>query len=281
MARTRSHRTLHASRRAPLHIARLHLRLAGFLLWDAKQTADTYRVQVRNFYGALKVRDQQENEEYNAMRMLVHGTISHGEQLRDPQFRRTHTSYYSENSGIGLAMLEAETKPHVRAAVIGLGAGVLATYCREGDEFHFYDINPAVYKIATTEFTFLGDCPGKKQVFLGDARLIMESKPPQNYDVIAVDAFSGDAIPVHLLTREAFQLYFRHLKPTGTLGVHISNQYLDLGPVISRIAQDLGKHAIVVDDDEDKDYLSSSPGSSSPAPTPSSSPQAKTSPSSP
>jgi len=92
----------------------------------------------------------------------------------------------------------------------------------------------------------------------GDARLIMESKPPQNYDVIAVDAFSGDAIPVHLITKEAFQLYFKHLSPTGTLGVHISNQYLDLAPVVSRIAQELGKHAIVVDDDEEKDYLSSS-----------------------
>ena len=232
--------------------------LAGFLIWDAKDTADTYRLQVRNFYGALKVRDQKEDEDNNAMRMLVHGTISHGEQLRDPQFRRTHTSYYSENSGIGLAMLEAENRPSIHAAVIGLGAGVLATYCRDKDSFDFYDINPAVYKIATTEFTFLGDCPGQKHVFLGDARLIMESRPPQQYDVIAVDAFSGDAIPVHLLTREAFQLYFKHLKPTGTLGVHISNQYLDLAPVVSRIAQDLGKHAIVVDDEEDKDYLSSS-----------------------
>ncbi len=140
--------------------------------------------------------------------------------------------------------------------VIGLGAGVTAAYGRRGDFFRFYEINPLDLKIANTWFTFLKDCPADHQVLLGDARLTLERQPSQQFDVLAVDAFTSDAIPVHLLTREAFQLYFRHLNRTGILAVHVSNRYLDLEPVVARNAVDLGRIAIEVDDDgEDEDYL--------------------------
>jgi spermidine synthase len=147
----------------------------------------------------------------------------------------------------------------VRVAVIGLGAGVTASFCRAGDVFRFYEINPLALSIASTWFMFLRDCKADHQVLLGDARLTLEAQPSQQYDLMAIDAFSSDAIPVHLLTREAFALYFRHLKSTGILAVHVSNRYLDLVPVVSRNARDFSKTAVDVDDDdEEEDYFSNS-----------------------
>jgi SAM-dependent methyltransferase len=151
-----------------------------------------------------------------------------------------------------------ERSPSVRVGAIGLGAGVLASYCRPGDVYRFYDINPEVLKIATSEFTFLRDCAGHVNVLLGDARLTLESQPPQNFDLLVVDAFSGDAIPVHLLTREAVVEYFRHLKSDGILAVHVSNKYLDLVPIVAAIAADLGKTAIFVEDPGDEGKYPSS-----------------------
>jgi hypothetical protein len=140
-----------------------------------------------------------------------------------------------------------------------LGAGVTASYCRAGDFFRFYEINPLALSIASTWFTFLGDCKADHQVLLGDARLTLEAQPSQQFDLMAIDAFTSDAIPVHLLTREAFALYFRQLKPSGILAVHVSNRYLDLVPVVSRNAHDLGKIAVDVDDeDEETDYFANS-----------------------
>jgi len=147
----------------------------------------------------------------------------------------------------------------VRVAVIGLGAGVTASYCRAGDVFRFYEINPLALSIASTWFTFLRDCKADHEVLLGDARLTLEAQPGQQFDIMAIDAFTSDAIPVHLLTREAFALYFRHLKPTGILAVHVSNRYLDLVPVVARNARDLGKAAVDIDDsDEEEDYFTNS-----------------------
>jgi spermidine synthase len=143
--------------------------------------------------------------------------------------------------------------------VVGLGAGVTAAYCRPGDTFRFYEINPLGLSIATTWFTFFNDCPGDHQVYLGDARLSLEQQASQQFDVLAIDAFTSDAIPVHLLTREAFVVYFRHLKPTGILAVHVSNRYLNLVPVVARNAQDLGRVAMDIDDDgESESYYSGS-----------------------
>jgi spermidine synthase len=137
----------------------------------------------------------------------------------------------------------------MRVGVIGLGAGVVASYCRPEDFYRYYEINPIVEPIARKEFTFLNDCAGDLKVNLGDARLTLESQPPQNFDLLAVDAFSGDAVPVHLLTREAFVEYFRHIKIDGILAIHVSNRYLDLVPIVANIAEELHKPAIVVEDD--------------------------------
>jgi spermidine synthase len=142
--------------------------------------------------------------------------------------------------------------------VIGLGTGTLAAYGRAGDYFRFYEINPLVLRLANTEFTFLKICKARLDVALGDARLSLEREPQENFDVLAVDAFSSDAIPVHLLTREAFILYFRHLKPDGVLAVHVSNRHLNLTPVVKLAAVSLRKEARLVDtEDEENDVFGS------------------------
>jgi SAM-dependent methyltransferase len=134
--------------------------------------------------------------------------------------------------------------------VVGLGAGTLAAYSRAGDKLHFYEINPLMQSIAQTKFTYLSDSPAHVDIALGDARIAMSREAPQNFDILVVDAFSGDAIPVHLLTREAFALYWRHLKPNGVLAVHVSNRYLDLAPVVELAAQRSGKSAWLVENDD-------------------------------
>jgi hypothetical protein len=131
--------------------------------------------------------------------------------------------------------------------VVGLGAGTLAAYGRGGDRLHFYEINPLMQSIAQRQFTYLSDSPAHIYIALGDARITMAREPPQNFDILVVDAFSGDAIPVHLLTREAFALYWHHLKPSGVLAVHISNRYLNLAPVVELAAQRSGKAAWLVE----------------------------------
>jgi len=216
-----------------------------------KQRVDRkYHLQVRNFYGMLQVEDMETGGEDGRVRSLMHGTIEHGAQLLDPNFRHEPTLYYLRTSGVGLAMqyLKAHS-PQMRVGAIGLGAGVIASYCRIGDSYRFYEINPEVVKVASSEFTFLRDCPGRLDISLGDARLMLESQEPQHFDLLAVDAFSGDAIPIHLITREAFLEYFRHLNDDGILAIHVSNKYLDLVPVVARIAENLGKRAIAVYDD--------------------------------
>ena len=135
--------------------------------------------------------------------------------------------------------------------VVGLGVGTLAAYGRPGDRFKFYEINPLVVQIANSEFSFLRDSEAKVDIVMGDGRLSLEHEPPQGFDVLVVDAFSGDSIPVHLLTREAFELYFRHLNPKGVLAVHISNQYLNLAPVVAGAANWLGKEAVMVENKAD------------------------------
>ncbi|HEY6972179.1 MAG TPA: fused MFS/spermidine synthase [Candidatus Angelobacter sp.] len=208
-----------------------------------------YDFQVRNFYGVLQVRDLETGDEDGRVRSLIHGIIEHGAQVLDPNLRREPTLYYIRTSGVGLAIEYLKARSHhIRVGTIGLGAGVVASYCRVGDVYRFYEINPEVVKIANSRFTFLEDCRGKLDVLLGDARLTLEKQEPQDFDLLAVDAFSGDAIPVHLITREAFVEYFRHLDSNGILAIHVSNKYLDLVPVVARIAENLGKHAIGVYD---------------------------------
>lgn len=227
--------------------------LCGYLGWQQSKGGKDDRVQVRNFYGALHVYDETldggKDEPEQPARVLIHGTIEHGAQMLTPADRDEPTSYYIRTSGVGLAQEFLHHRVHMRVGVIGLGAGVIASYCRPEDVYRYYEINPLVEPIARTQFTFLNDCGGDLKVNLGDARLTLESQEPQNFDLLAVDAFSGDAIPVHLLTREAVIEYFRHIKVDGILAVHVSNRYLDLLPIVAGIAEDLHKRAIVVDDD--------------------------------
>lgn len=233
--------------------------LAIHLGYQKHRADKIFRLSLRNFYGVLRVRDIPADEENTPVRRLIHGTINHGTQRLDAAYRDEPTSYYGPYSGMGRAMGYLQHRGPVRVAVIGLGAGVTASFCRAGDVFRFYEINPLALSIASTWFTFLRDCKADHQVLLGDARLTLEAQPSQQFDLMAIDAFTSDAIPVHLLTREAFALYFRHLKPEGILAVHVSNRYLDLVPVVSRNAHDLGKTAVDVDDeDEDADYFSDS-----------------------
>ena len=203
-------------------------------------TEDVVHIE-RNHYGVLRVKENQSrlDEIDTRYRSLVHGAILHGEQYLADKYRRSATTYYKTSSGIGKALLAFEGKP-IRVGVIGLGAGSLAVYADDDDTYRFYDINPAVIRVARTWFTYLEDAPGKMETVLGDARLSLEREPPQAFDVLAVDAFSGDSIPVHLITVEAFTEYLRHLKPQGVIAFHVSNRFLDLKPVLLAIAEKHG-----------------------------------------
>ncbi len=206
-------------------------------------------VMARNFYGGLRVNEYEKGTN-DEIRILVHGTVTHGIQYTAPARRNERTSYYGRGSGVSLAANYLR-RSSLRVGVIGLGAGSLAAYARPGDVFRFYEINPLVEQLAQSEFTYLSDCRGKVDVVLGDGRLSLEREPGSRYDLLVVDAFSGDAIPVHLLTKQAMELYFRHLKPGGILALHITNTHLDLEPVVERLATTLGKHALLVSTESD------------------------------
>jgi spermidine synthase len=204
----------------------------------------------RNFYGVLTVFEHRKDEPRGHHYLLQHGRITHGLQFADPQLQPLATTYYGHQSGLGLA-LEGMTRVNRRIGIIGLGTGTIATYARAGDFLHFYEINPAVKELAEQPFTYLNKCAGNWAITPGDARLSLENESSQNFDLLALDAFSGDAIPVHLLTREAFALYLSHLNTNGLLAVHISNHFLDLEPVVLRQAAEFGLHAVVIDHDAD------------------------------
>jgi hypothetical protein len=194
----------------------------------------------------------------DATRGLTHGTINHGEQYLNPARQMLPTTYYGPNTGIGLAIRSKQKNGPIRVGVIGLGTGTTTAYGRAGDYYRVYEINPLVLHLsvpesptAIPEFKFLRYCPAKHDVAMGDARLSLEREQPENFDVLAVDAFSSDSIPVHLLTFEAMKLFFHHLKPDGILAVHISNRFLDLEPVVLGESQALNKVARTVDTDDD------------------------------
>ncbi len=215
---------------------------------------DGARVLERNFYGTLRTEDWGSADDADGKRQLVNGVILHGEQFLAPARRRDPTSYYGPTSGIGV-LLKLKDRPGRQVGVIGLGTGSLAAYGRPGDRFHFYEINPQVVELAHTEFTFLSDTPAAIEVTLGDARLSLEREPPQGFDVLVVDAFSSDAIPIHLLTTEALGVYLRHMRPDGVIAVHVSNRFFDLPPVVKLVAAAYGlDSSLLVDNPYDPEY---------------------------
>jgi hypothetical protein len=227
--------------------------MCAVVVLNVRSTKRDSVVMSRNFYGALRVQ-QLSTKSGSGYRVLYHGTIQHGAQFLSFPENRNPTTYYGRRSGVGLALRFCCDGPK-RVGVIGLGAGTLAAYGKPGDSFRFYEINPQVLKIARDWFSYLKQSPAKSEIILGDARLSLENEPPQKFDVLAVDAFSGDAIPVHLLTREAFALYFRHLKPDGILAVHTSNTYLNLAPVVRLLAEDSDYVFRLIASDEDTPAL--------------------------
>ena len=174
---------------------------------------------------------------------LMHGTTVHGVQRTDPAYRLTPTTYYSAESGIGIAMGRAPALfgPQARIGVVGLGIGTLACYRQPGQAWTFFEIDPLVLEFSRRGlFTFMDECAGQAPIVIGDARLAIEDLPPASFDLLAIDAFSSDAIPQHLLTREALQIYFDALSPDGVVMIHISNRFVALGPVLSRLVEEEG-----------------------------------------
>ncbi|MEZ5399425.1 MAG: fused MFS/spermidine synthase [Bryobacteraceae bacterium] len=226
------------------------LGLCVFLGRTMRDAVAGYLLAERNFYGMLRVREQDAGE-WEGYRSLLHGSINHGEQWTHQQRRRELLTYYCDGSGIGRAMRSLDSGPR-KIGVLGLGAGTMAAFGRPGDEVRFYEINPLVPVIANTQFSFFPDCPSRKEIAMGDGRLSLEREPSNQYDLLMMDAFSGDSIPVHLVTREAFTQYYRHLKLDGLIVMHISNKYLDLEPVLAGVANDLGKPARVYESDDDE-----------------------------
>ncbi|HEX6661616.1 MAG TPA: fused MFS/spermidine synthase [Sphingomicrobium sp.] len=213
--------------------------------WEKLQLTASPGKMTRSFFGIYSIRPGA-----NDSRRLVHGTTLHGVQnLGSPERERMETTYYAPLSGVGLAMQEAPVLlgPQARVAIVGLGAGTLACYAQPGQSWTFYEIDPAVVRIARdpARFTFVTRCTPDAQIKVGDARLLIEREPAGSKDVLAVDAFSSDSVPMHLLTAEAFADYRRLLSPRGLLLVHISNRYLDLKPVVAAAAAAGGWNASI------------------------------------
>ena len=226
------------------------LGVAGSAAYDGLRHYDDVLVSERGFYGVLRVKEYGSPGEESHLRRLVHGAIMHGEQYLHDERRRLMTTYYTETSGIGAAIKSRSANP-LRVGVIGLGTGTIAAYGRPGELYRFYEIDPRVVEIARRDFTYLADGRAKIEIALGDARLTLEREAPQGFEVLAVDAFSSDAIPVHLITREALGVYLKHVKPDGIVAFHLSNRFLDLVPVVARLAKEHGAHAMLVNDDPD------------------------------
>ena len=222
------------------------LLLVGFL-WTGNQEQILYKE--RNFFGIHNV----VHDSKEGYHLLFHGTTLHGAQSLNPTRTHEPLAYYHPTGPLGQAFAVYPKNPnHSKVAIIGLGAGSAACYASPGQQLTFYEIDPAVKRIArdTRYFTFLKDCPGKVRIVLGDARLSLANAPDHSYDLIILDAFSSDAIPIHLLTREALKLYLSKLSESGVLVFHISNRYLDLKPVLGHLTQDLGLAGLVQDDME-------------------------------
>ena len=208
----------------------------------------------RNFYGSVRVTHAHEPPKA-AVRALYHGVVVHGRQILHPDFRRMPITYYAPSSGLGLALGQCCQGRPRRIGVIGLGTGSAAVYGHPGDTIRFYEIDRAIVDIATSYFTYLRDSPATIETVLGDARVSLAAEAPQRYDVLVVDAFSGDAVPAHLMTVQALELYRRHLAAGGIMAFHVSNNFLTLAPVVEQLARNAGMQTVRVITQEDQTRL--------------------------
>jgi len=209
----------------------------------------------RNFYGTVAVYDVDADNPAEHHLSLTHGTVVHGRQYRAPEKQNLPLAYYSETSGVGRALGFFASEPSLSVGAVGLGVGTLARYARPGDHFEFYEINPAVARLAERYFTYLARCGPACELVMGDARLSLERQEPQKFHVLVLDAFSGDAVPTHLLTQQAFDLYLRHLRPDGVIAVNITNRQLDLAPVLAGLAEQAGLKSTRIDTPYDRARL--------------------------
>ena len=214
----------------------------------AYQYSEGMRVMERDFYGVVRTADHEDPVPYRSM---YHGGIMHGGQLLGDANRNTPADYFNPGSGYGrvfTSLREISPGKPLSVGVIGLGAGVIAAWMKPGDRLVFYEISPRVVDIARREFTFLADTPAKTELIMGDGRLSLEREAPRGYDVLGIDAFSGDSIPMHLVTREAMALYVKHIKPDGVIVFQATNRFIDLLPVVKRLAAEFGLEAVNVGD---------------------------------
>ena len=223
------------------------------MLVAGQQRADSI-LFTRNFYGVYRVKESPtlllDRVNYpltpGVARVLLSGQIYHGLQFTNAASARTATTYYCEEGGLGFVFRELPARTNRHIGAVGLGAGTVATYAQPGDRLRLYELNPDVARIAWHQFTFLSNSAARVEVVLGDGRLSLEREPDQNFDLLVLDAFAGDSIPLHLLTAEAMQTYRRHLKPDGVMALHISNSHLDLRPVVRALAETVGFTALAV-----------------------------------
>lgn len=235
------------------------LMLAGFVVLVMQAISAGSILAARNFYGVLRVWQINEAQPALLAYQLTHGKTVHGSQFEAAQIRKVPTTFYAETSGVGLLFKNHPARPgNLRVGVLGLGIGTVASYGEAGDSFRFYEINPDVIRIAQGEggyFSFLSDSAADVQVIPGDARVSLErelaSGGPQNFDILVLDAFSGDAMPLHLLTQEAFAVYLRHLKPDGVIAINVSNRYFNLHQEVFKQADALSLEAALIEDTGD------------------------------
>ncbi len=207
----------------------------------------------RNFYGVVTVSDDPAASPGESIRIMVNGGIQHGRQFLNEDRRRQPLAYYGPQTGVAQVLSARKQRAGLKVGVVGLGVGTLATYAEPGHLYRFYEINPVVDVAARKFFTYLDDCLGRAETVIGDARLVLEQEEPQDFDVLVLDAFSGDAVPAHLLTREAFDIYLKHLRADGVIAVHITNTYLTLDPVVLALARVHGLAAVRVETPQNRE----------------------------
>ena len=233
--------------------------LAGLLSYQTWVLLDDALLTRRNLFGTLRLIEEGNGDPSTRALTLVDGLTLHGQQYLDQALQQRPTAYYTPQTGVGSALSLLERGAGRRVGIVGLGAGTLAAYGQPSDYFRFYEINPEVVDVATNWFTYLPQSAARWEIVLGDARLSLDREPPQRFDVLILDAFSSDSIPIHLLTVEAFEIYEQHLSPTGVIAINTSSLHLDLSPVVYQLAWSRQYHALnVVNRDDLASHTSAS-----------------------